>query len=114
MAANHNPKWTRDELVLALDLYLRRGAVSNKADQEIVELSRTLRKMPGFTDAVDQAKYRSVNSVCKKLGNFAALDPKFNGVGLRRFSHGDEAIWEELAGKPTQVSSLASEIRKSL
>lgn len=114
MAANHNPKWTRDELILALDLYLRRGAVSNKADEEIVELSGTLRKMPGFTDAVDQAKYRSVNSVCKKLGNFAALDPKFNGVGLRGFSRGDEAIWKELADKPNQVAALAATIRAAL
>jgi hypothetical protein len=38
-----NPTWSRDELILALDLYLRhRERLPDSDDAEIVELSRRL------------------------------------------------------------------------
>ena len=37
-----NPTWSRDELILALDLYVRfKGNPPGKASREVVELSAT-------------------------------------------------------------------------
>ena len=44
-AGKRNPKWADPELILALDLYLRRGIVDDK-DQEVVELSELLNRLP--------------------------------------------------------------------
>jgi hypothetical protein len=43
-----NPTWSRDELILALDLYLRhRERLPDSDDAEIVELSHTLNSLFG-------------------------------------------------------------------
>jgi len=42
-SGERNPRWTRDELILALDLYLRtRPHPPDKTSREIAELSATL------------------------------------------------------------------------
>ncbi len=42
-----NPKWNRDETILALDLYFDcEGAIPSHLDQRIVELSNFLRRLP--------------------------------------------------------------------
>ena len=42
-----NPKWMRDEVILALDLYFQLdGKVPSSTDQRIVNLSQLLRRLP--------------------------------------------------------------------
>jgi 5-methylcytosine-specific restriction protein A len=42
-----NPVWTRDELILALELYLRRHPNTiSQAHPDVVELSETLNSLP--------------------------------------------------------------------
>ena len=62
-----NPTWSRDELILALDLYMRHNA-------EIVELSQTLNLLFG-EQAQDATLFRNRNGVYMKLANFRAVDP---------------------------------------
>jgi hypothetical protein len=70
-----NPTWSRDELILALDLYLRhRKRLPDSEDAEIVELSRTLNSLFGER-ANDAALFRNRNGVYMKLANFRAVDP---------------------------------------
>jgi hypothetical protein len=45
-ASARNPAWSRDELILALDLYLLNPASPpGKQSQEVIELSRLLNRM---------------------------------------------------------------------
>jgi 5-methylcytosine-specific restriction protein A len=70
-----NPIWSRDELILALDLYMRhRGRLPDNDATEIIELSSTQTTLFG-DKAQDAALFRNPNGVCVKFANFQALDP---------------------------------------
>lgn len=73
--STHNPPWTRDELILALALYLRfDGNPPGKASPEIIELSALLNRIVGDQKATD---YRNPNGVYMKLMNFRRFDPVY-------------------------------------
>lgn len=75
-----NPKWHRDEIILALDLYFSadRGSIDDK-NKKIVELSQVLNKLPLFPERPDEEKFRNPNGVTLKLSNFLAFDPTYKG-----------------------------------
>jgi 5-methylcytosine-specific restriction enzyme A len=78
-----NPKWHRDEIILALDLYfsLDRGSIDHK-NPKIIELSKTLNALPLFPDRPDEDRFRNSNGVTLKLSNFLAFDPNYKGKGM--------------------------------
>lgn len=53
-----NPTWTTDELILALDLYLRAGLLDD-SDPQVVELSRVLNGLPIHTVRPDLERFRT-------------------------------------------------------
>jgi putative restriction endonuclease len=77
--------WTREELILAFDLYCRIPFKKTKADNPAVtELARLLRRSPG--------------SIARKLGNFGSLDPELQRrqvTGLVHTGKLDKEIWDE-------------------
>ena len=108
-----NPPWTRDELILALDLYRRVNPVqANAEDKAVLELSAVLKALPAQGHAEDVARYRNPNGVRMKLANFLALDPSYSGVGLSRGGKLDADIWREFAGRGTELHRLAAAIRE--
>ncbi len=78
-----NPKWHRDEIILALDLYFSkdRGGIDDK-NPRIIELSKTLNGPPLFPDKPDQDKFRNANGVTLKLSNLLSLVPDYKGNGM--------------------------------
>jgi 5-methylcytosine-specific restriction protein A len=71
-----NPKWTRDELILALDLYFRCTPLkTNKDHHEIVKLSNILNSLPIHPKKLEYEKFRNPNGVYMKLCNFLWFDP---------------------------------------
>ncbi len=62
-----NPKWHRDEIILALDLYFTkdRGSIDS-GNPKIFELSKTLNALPLFSDRPDREKFRNTNGVTLK------------------------------------------------
>lgn len=107
-----NPRWHRDELILALDLYLRRAPSSlAKHSPEIVELSELLNKLKLHNSSYRDERYRNANGVYMKLCNFLRFDPNYKGSGLQRGSKAEETVWQEFANQPDKCHLVAEAIR---
>ena len=104
------PTWVRDELILALDLYMRRGWLDD-LHPEVQELSVLLNGLPIHQEWRFTPRFRNANGVCMKLANFQALDPSYKGTGLDGGSVGDREIWTEFHDKPELLATLAASIR---
>jgi 5-methylcytosine-specific restriction enzyme A len=114
-----NPPWTRDELVLSLDLYLRhRPTILDDRHPEVIELSDLLGKLAALEGgASDAARFRNPNGVGMKLANLARLDPEAASRGRRGLAHGgrgEEEVWRDLAGNPIELRAAADAIRAAV
>jgi len=110
-----NPKWHRDEIILALDLYFKiePGQIHAKNPQ-IIELSEILNKLPIHEFRPDEVKFRNPNGVGLKLSNFLAIDPNYHGKGMTAFGKQDKEVFEEFVNHRTELASLAHTIRRAV
>jgi len=85
MASPERRPWTRDELLLAINLYCRTpfGRIHMR-NPEIIGLAAMLGRTPG--------------SVGMKLANFAHIDPSLNRKGMSGGSKLDQEVWNEVFG----------------
>jgi len=104
--------WLRDELILALDLYLREGHTAPLAARQA--LSDLLRAFPVEPELAADPQFRSLASVNRKLANFLALDPQGEGGGLDRGGAGTREVWREFASEPDRLHATADAIRVNL
>jgi 5-methylcytosine-specific restriction protein A len=106
-----NPDWAREELILALDLYVTAGRRPlDDRDSRVRELSQVLRSLSIHPPDARTATFRSPNSVSLKLQNIAAAD------GGRGMSHGgqlERALLGEFAADASRLGGLAVVYRKS-
>jgi 5-methylcytosine-specific restriction protein A len=107
-----NPPWSRDELILALDLYFGLGASRvarlSPSSREIVALSKYLRSLPLHIDRGNRRTFRNPNAVCMKLFNFMRFDGK---PGLPKGGQAERELWREFAGDPDRLHETAQAIR---
>jgi putative restriction endonuclease len=77
--------WTREELILALNLYLKLPfGKLHHGNPEIIHLAKVLDRTP--------------NSIAMRLSNFASVDPYHQGRGIKGLTGGIrqvEPIWNE-------------------
>jgi 5-methylcytosine-specific restriction protein A len=108
-----NPKWERDEVILALNLYFdeNRGTIESN-NPKIIELSELLNRLPIHSNRPDEEKFRNPNGVTLKLGNFLALDPNYLGKGMESFSKLDEAVFNEYFENLIELRDVAEGIKK--
>jgi 5-methylcytosine-specific restriction protein A len=108
-----NPKWHRDEIILALDLYFSptRGSIDGR-NPNIVELSKILNSLPLFYNKPDEEKFRNPNGVTLKLSNFLPFDETYEGKGMTGGSKLDKALFMEFVNKKDELKAIASEIKK--
>lgn len=108
-----NPKWERDEVILALNLYFdeNRGTIESN-NPKIIELSELLNMLPIHSNRPDEEKFRNPNGVTLKLGNFLALDPNYSGKGMESYSKLDEAVFNEYFENLIELRDVADGIRK--
>lgn len=96
-----NPKWTRDETVLALDLYFDlNGKVPSGADKRVQTLSELLRRFPYHAEASRQESFRNPDGVAFKLQNLRQVA---TGKGLGNVSETRSGLSSE---RPPCGSSL--------
>ncbi|MGD1088579.1 MAG: HNH endonuclease [Verrucomicrobiota bacterium] len=92
--AKQNKDWTREEHILAFNLYCKIpfGSI-HMHNPRVIQLARLLG--------------RSVGAVSLKLSNFARLDPSLQARGIRGMQHGakgEEEVWHEFANQPETLA----------
>ena len=96
-----NPDWTRDEVVLALDLYFGcNGSIPSKSDARVVALSKLLRVFPYHANAARRESFRNPDGVVFKLQNLRQVA---TGKGLGNVSRTDREVWGELGNNQRRV-----------
>lgn len=106
--------WTRDELILALDLYHSSpGARGNAKNAGVVELSELLQELPIHSPDLRPPNFRNANGVAMKLGNFLAYDPDYRGAGLLQGAQLEQDLWNEFAEDQAQLKQIALAIREN-
>ena len=94
-------RWTREDTIIVLDLYLTRPfrTFSKKAPQ-VVALAKRLG--------------RTNQSVWMKISNFATLDPNSGVEGLPHISALDVSVWNEFSGRRQELAKVAAEMLAGL
>lgn len=82
MSTAERKPWTRDELIIAINLYCKTpfGRIHVR-NPEIIELAEKLGRTPG--------------SISYKLANFSSLDPTLDRKGAANVSKLDREVWAE-------------------
>ena len=113
MAESRNPPWTRDELILALDLYFRVNPIKTTAQNPLIrELSRLLNTLPFHPASEHRRAYRNPTGVYMTLCTFLRFDPDYKGKGLRGNSLGQQ-VWDEFANDRTRLGTIAKAIQSA-
>jgi hypothetical protein len=109
--SRHGLAWTREEDILALDLFVHAGVVNggsflSEGDPRVIALSEELRALPTHPGVPRDERFRNPAGVALKLMNFRAAEkvtktklgvPEANALpaGMPRYSALDGAIFEE-------------------
>jgi 5-methylcytosine-specific restriction protein A len=113
-----NPSWSRDELILALDLYMTNPASPpGKTSKPVIELSGVLNALAQQLGSGVATTFRNPNGVYMKMMNFKGRDPEFTSlgkVGLTRGNKDEEVVWNEFAGDLDLLKTVSSAIRKAV
>tara|TARA_B100002049_G_scaffold140559_1_gene104241 strand:- start:1629 stop:2360 length:732 start_codon:yes stop_codon:yes gene_type:complete len=109
------PKWHRDEVILALDLYYSIEAREmDSKNPKVIEISEILNKLPIHNERIDNLKFRNPNGVSMKLNNFKAIDPNYDGKGMNRYSKLDEKVFFEFQDDIIGLKRIAEQIKKTV
>ncbi|AHG65491.1 HNH endonuclease domain-containing protein [Advenella mimigardefordensis DPN7] len=116
--SSRNAPWSRDELILALDLYMQhRESLPTKKAPEIAELSALLNQLGIILGRRHTDTYRNSEGVYMKLMNFRRLDPEYTYDGKKGLTRGnsDEVrVWALFAHDPRRLSEVAIFIRNGI
>ena len=103
-----NPDWSRDEVILALDLYLScGGTVPGASDPRVQALSEVLRGLAVHPASSRVGSFRNPDGVSFKLQNIRQVA---SGKGLANVSRVDREVWAEFGDNPSAVKQLATDI----
>ena len=110
-----NPAWNRDELIVALDAYVRwNGNPPAKSSDAIEGLSALLNDLHRALGTKGDDTLRNSNGVYMKLMNFRRFDPSFIAAGISGLSRGNQleaVIWDEFHHDPERLHKLVGVIR---
>lgn len=107
-----NPKWSRDELIVALDFYHQHSpSIPDKKSEEIRELSEFLNSLQTKLGRDTGDKFRNPNGVYMKLMNFRRFDPACESAGLQRGGKDEEVVWDLFSNNRRELSNVAASIK---
>lgn len=106
-----NPDWVRDEIILAMDLYVRAGRKQlPPGHEDIVRLSELLGRLPLHPPTSRDENFRNPNGVSMILGNFLGIDPLHDQPGLSRNNQLQARVWAEFIDHPDLLIRTAKAI----
>ena len=105
------PNWTKQETILALELYLRAPGKKFREpeDPEVVKLSDLLNAYHRVIGTPLTSDLRNPNGVSMKLGNFMRMDPDESASGLVNGAKLEEEVWEQYANNREQLKKDAGQ-----
>ena len=110
-----NPKWTREELILALDLFYQLNPSKFIAsNSKIIELSNIIKKLNAYPLKSNEITFRNPNGVAKKLSNFLRFDSTYKGKGLEHGGRLEEEIWNEFNKNRNSLNNEVNNILKKI
>ena len=110
-----NPVWSREELILALNLYFEiESSQFTSSNPKVIELSEILNKLNIHSDRPDEIRFRNPNGVSMKLSNFLRFDPNYKGTGLERGGKLEGEIWKYYAGNKKLLKEKTDEILSAI
>jgi 5-methylcytosine-specific restriction enzyme A len=116
--SKRNPPWTRDEVILALELYSTNPiSLPSKTSLEVRDLSAVLNKLGHALGHGDYAKFRNANGVYMKMMNFRRFDPTYTStgkVGLTRGNKDEAVVWVEFAADRGRLVKVANAISEAV
>lgn len=91
-----NPDWVSDEIILAMDLYVRAGRKQlPPGNEEVVRLSLLLNRLPIHPASSRDENFRNPNGISMILGNFLGIDPLHDHSGLSKNNQMQALVWNE-------------------
>jgi hypothetical protein len=108
-----NRPWSKEELILALELYFRIGLKDNR-HPDVINLSQTLNQLSDATTEGDPGRFRNPAGVAMKLSNFARLDGAYRGKGMTHGNKLEPGVWNEFNGKKAELAAAVAHIESSL
>lgn len=107
-----NPKWNRDELILALDLYFTLdGHGEYKTNPKVIEVSELLNSLSASENK--SQTFRNPSGVALKLANFMSIDESRPG-GMPSVSKLDREVFNEFKGDRILLRTLSNNIKASI
>jgi 5-methylcytosine-specific restriction protein A len=110
-----NPDWVRDEIILAMDLYVRAGRKQLPSHhEEVVRLSQLLNLLPIHSASARDENFRNPNGVSMILGNFLGIDPLHDHSGLSKNNQMQVTVWNEFIGSLSLLHRTAEAIQAAI
>lgn len=105
------PTWSEDEMVLALEVYLRhRGQRISRTSREALQLSEALRRLAGQRGYGYRLPFRNPEGMEQQLGKFLDLDPTSTIAGRGDPSKLHRQVWDRYANDEVALRRRVAEI----
>jgi len=110
--------WTREEIILAMDFYVRVGGLDGASipyhDSEAIgSLSALLIRLGAYPPQLRGQKYRNPNGIYLKLMNLRAVQAE-GAHGMPAYSQLDAAVWRDYVDDLPRLHAEAQAIRARL
>jgi len=107
-------RWSRDELIPALDLYFQIAPHAPDPESEAVRWLSDALRLIRPEEVRQKTNYRSPDAIVMKLMNFRNLDPAYGGAGLSSVASADREVWAEFADDRDALARATAAFRAAV
>jgi len=107
-----NPAWTRDEIILGMDVYLRniRTRPITATNEDVLFLSRLLNELPIHPMEKRGAEFRNPAGVDLQIRSFKTLDPKYILKSSLNYGRLFKIVWNDFIHQRDYLHRVAMAI----